>query len=152
VRGPAVPGAAPDAVAVAARTAPVGGPADAAAGPRAGAAPQAPSARELTTGSPQRPKGHKEDKNQRAEEGVAVPILPSGFLCGEPSYAFGGAVCLACRRRASCDFLRAARLGWMTRLAAALSSFLAARLYSLRNSSTGPSAAARTRLICDLIV
>src|SRR5206468_1742250 len=36
-----------------------------------------------------------------------------------------------CIASASCDFLRAARLGWMTRRAAALSSFLAVRLYSV---------------------
>src|SRR5262249_2236718 len=60
--------------------------------------------------------------------------------------------CLACRRRASWDFLRAAKLGWTTRLAAALSSFLAARLYSLRSWSGLPAlAAAITFLICVLM-
>src|SRR5262249_41983281 len=69
-----------------------------------------------------------------------------------PHHPFVAAVVLAWTRRASCDFLRAARLGWTTRLAAALSSFLAARFSSLRNSSAGtPSAAAfSTRLICAL--
>src|SRR3954453_15373980 len=55
-----------------------------------------------------------------------------------------------CRARASWDFLRDARLGWMTRLAAALSSFLAARLYSSRSLSRGPSRAALKRLSCVL--
>src|SRR5437660_5863365 len=54
--------------------------------------------------------------------------------------------------RASCDFLRAARLGCTTRRAAALSSFLAARLYSARSWSRLPSLATVTNfLICVLM-
>src|ERR1051325_8376993 len=54
--------------------------------------------------------------------------------------------------RASCDFFRAARLRWITRFDAALSSNLAA----LRNSACSLSAApaledSRTSLICSLI-
>src|SRR5437870_8151859 len=67
----------------------------------------------------------------------------TGGAAGQAVGAAGAdlAACsLAWIRRDNCDFLRAARFGWMTRLAAALSSFLAARSYCVRRSSRVPLA------------
>src|SRR5262249_2837892 len=53
--------------------------------------------------------------------------------------------------RAICDFFRDARFLWMTLRLAALSSFLAAVLYSGCSASSGPSSAAVKRFRCVLI-